>query len=747
VGARTRMATTPTDQRSISPPPEDPAVELDAAHAFEQLFREPPEVRTAAIERIRARSPALADRLHQLIAAFERNAQDDFLEPPASTGAIEAALREAGRHTEDQVTEPTPDSVGPYPIKSVLGVGASCTVYLGLQSEPVTREVAVKVLHSVTRRDDALTRFAAERETIAALRHPHIAHLYEAGETESGLAYFAMEYVNGPAITAYVRARGLSLRDRLKLFLQVCNAVAFAHQRGIIHRDLKPSNVLVTSDVGPPGHVKVIDFGIAKALHGSVAASPLTAGGELLGTLAYMSPEQLRGDATSTDTRTDIFALGVLLYEIVAERPASDPERGIEGIIGLQDEDRGAKRLARDIRGRGPDLSAIVERAVAPDPERRYDSVRGLGEDVQRCLDGRPVLARRGSWLYVSSKFVRRHRAASALAVLLCTVSAWMTAQVVAARSELTALALEMGEAWLGEALRLGRTINAGQQREVLATRLLVEVRGLANRYPDHPRVQSMLAAAETEVGYTKQSAGDPSGAEAHFAEALAIREVLARTRGSLPEDLHQLSLALVRVGDAAQGQGDIARCEALYRRALEIDEELVRRNPEQPEAWSNLGWSFDRLAALAPGFPEQADLRRRQAETFASMLAMGQEYEACLGLAGAYSNLAMLQFYQSLPLEPEASHALTFAHRAQRLAPDDRLAVHAVLRAQVVNALARTSVSERDALMQEALADIESIVARDPSDPDAASMLVWARSYAPDPTLNVTAPLDETGS
>lgn len=271
----------------------------------------------------------------------------------------------------------TPTRIGPYQLLSLLGEGGFARVWHARQDEPLPREVALKLLKPGMDSVDVLRRFQQELETLARMDHPHIARVLDAGRTADEHPYIVMELVeDAQPLTRWCEQQKLSPRARLALFLQLCDAVRHAHQNGVIHRDLKPANVLVSGT----GQLKVIDFGIAQAL-----AQP--ADGSALGTRGYTSPEQLEGKLV--DTRADVFSLGAILSEMLGPPP-------------------------------GADLRAIIRRATDPEPAGRYGGADALAEDVQNHLAARPVAARRAGALYVTSRFIRRHR----LLVAACVIAA-----------------------------------------------------------------------------------------------------------------------------------------------------------------------------------------------------------------------------------------------------------------------------------------------------------------------------------
>ena len=333
--------------------------------------------------------------------------------------------------------------VGRYRLVGTLGEGGFGTVYEAEQSHPVKRRVALKVIKLGMDTREVIARFEAERQALALMDHPHIARVLDAGATDSGRPYFVMELVKGEPISAYCDCVRLDLRGRLVLFGQVCAAVQHAHAKGVIHRDLKPSNVLVSTQDDQP-YAKVIDFGIAKATGRRLTdLSLFTAQQQMVGTPLYMSPEQAEGSA-DIDTRTDIYSLGVMLYELLTgstpvpsdslrvaayaeiQRVIREVEPPRPSTRLRQSLDTGAdiatrrgtepRALARQLRG---ELDWIVMKALDKDRARRYETANGLAMDIRRFLDGEPVLAAPPGAGYRARKFVRRHKGAVAAAVLV----------------------------------------------------------------------------------------------------------------------------------------------------------------------------------------------------------------------------------------------------------------------------------------------------------------------------------------
>lgn len=374
----------------------------------------------------------LRQRVAALLQAFE--GAGAFLEPP-----IPAAAPSDNQKTvviSVPVTEKPGDVIGRYKIREKLGEGGCGTVYVAEQTEPVRRRVALKIIKLGMDTRSVIARFEAERQALAMMDHLNIAKVLDAGATVTGRPYFVMELVRGIRITEYCDQNNLSTRERLRLFLQVCHAVQHAHQKGVIHRDIKPSNILVTLHDGVPVP-KVIDFGIAKSMEGRL--TDLTVYTELhqfIGTPAYMSPEQAEMSGLDVDTRSDIYSLGVMLYELLTGRTPFDPQelissgldqmrRTIRELEPPRPSTRLSTLLAADLTSvakrhgaeapklihliRG-DLDWIVMKALEKDRTRRYETANALAMDVQRFLQNEPVEARPPSNLYRFRKLVRRNQ-------------------------------------------------------------------------------------------------------------------------------------------------------------------------------------------------------------------------------------------------------------------------------------------------------------------------------------------------
>ena len=379
--------------------------------------------------------PAFLDRACADDASL-RAAVERLLRARADLGTFhESAQSKLGAMVDSQPRERPGTAIGPYKLLQQIGEGGMGTVYMAEQTHPVHRKVALKVIKPGMDSQQVIARFEAERQALALMDHANIARVYDGGTTESDRPYFVMELVRGVPITKYCDDNHLTPRQRLELFVPVCQAIQHAHQKGIIHRDVKPSNVLVTLYDGKPV-AKVIDFGVAKAIEQKLTERTLfTQYGTMVGTLEYMSPEQAAMSALGVDTRSDIYSLGVLLYELLTGTTPFDKGRfkqtpfdEIRRIIREEDPPKPSTRLAQStetlpsisaqrrmepakltrlVRG---ELDWIVMKALEKDRERRYETANELALEVQRYLDDQPVQACPPSAAYRFRKFARRNK-------------------------------------------------------------------------------------------------------------------------------------------------------------------------------------------------------------------------------------------------------------------------------------------------------------------------------------------------
>ncbi len=375
-----------------------------------------PDERSAFLDHTCHGDPALRDRLEKLLN-LQQKAEDFFNLPPvkipAGVGRL-AVLEGDGHHAlgpSDLVGSGA--FIGRFKLLNRLGEGGCGVVYRADQLEPVHREVALKVIRLGMDTEAVIARFELERQALAMMEHPNIARVLDAGTTTSGRPFFVMELVDGQKITDFCDTSKIGLRRRLELFIQICGAIQHAHQKGVIHRDIKPSNVLVRQLDGAPLPM-VIDFGIAKAtMSGSSDGGVITGTGQFLGTPAYMSPEQVKG-GSDVDTRSDIYSLGVLLYELISGRLPFDPDR-------LRD--AGPEEIRRIICDEDPPLPSrvsksnhlveldwIIMKSMAKERQFRYDSASDLAADVRRFLENEAVIAGPPKRSYRLRKLIRRNR-------------------------------------------------------------------------------------------------------------------------------------------------------------------------------------------------------------------------------------------------------------------------------------------------------------------------------------------------
>jgi eukaryotic-like serine/threonine-protein kinase len=539
----------------------------------------------------------------------------------AEVQALLAAHELADQLFAEPKESPPGGRLGPYRILRELGRGGMGVVYLAERADgQFQRRVAIKLVGTTDADDPVHQRFLAERQILAGLDHPNIARLLDGGITEDGRPYLALEYVEGLPITTYCDRHRLSIEERLRLFVDVCEAVQHAHQNLVIHRDLKPSNIMVTA----AGQVRLLDFGIAKLLNPALssAASPATRIDLRAMTPEYASPEQVRGDALTT--ASDIYSLGVLLYEILtgtrpyeiqSTSPAAiaaivcerDPERpstrvlrdtggddapadattiGSPALSAAAARKNSAERLRRRLRG---DLDSIVMMALRKEPGRRYASPSLLAQDIRRHLEGQPVLAHRGSRRYRMRKLLRRHRvAASAAALVFLSLvfglgsALWQAsvadreralaerARVAAEQAaeqaeEVTSFLMGMFEAATGDPVAGGD--------EVTARDLLRRGAARADELGQHPEVQARMLDV---IGQAHRHLGAYEDAQRLLERAVAIRRELDGPRSL------DLASALIHLSWVHRSKSDRAAALALATDALEIRRTVLP--PEHPD-------------------------------------------------------------------------------------------------------------------------------------------------------------------
>lgn len=552
---------------------------------LEQLFNRAVELRGDERERFLQREcaddPELKRRVIAMLTSEERTHGGTFEE---SIGQVAGQLS-GGVLARD-------DRVGPYRVIGELGRGGMGSVYLAERAEAdFEQKVALKVMSGVIASPRAVDRFLAERRILAQLNHPGIARLIDGGTTSGGSPWFAMEQIDGDHIDTWCDERRLTVRDRLKLFLTVCDAVRYAHGRLVVHRDLKPSNILVTTDGSP----KLLDFGLAKLLEPDADSDVMTRRGEFPMTPEYASPEQVRGEPVTT--ATDVYQLGLLLHELLtgrrAHRLSSHEPREIERVVCRQEsmtpssvvladpDEQGSPRqsaagiaearrlspdaLRRRLRG---DLDTIVMMAMRREPDRRYASVEQLAEDVRRHLDGHPVLARRDSFLYRARKFAVRRAGvlAAALLVTIALLIGMIGTMLQARRAQREAVRAAEVTEFLATLLE-DADPDRSQGREVTVREVLDRAaRSIEVELGKQPLLQATMQAL---IGRIYGQLGLHEEAEANAAEALTRRRrLLGDSTLEVAASAEQLARARLDLG-RTQNAEQLARESLATRRSL----------------------------------------------------------------------------------------------------------------------------------------------------------------------------------
>jgi tetratricopeptide (TPR) repeat protein/tRNA A-37 threonylcarbamoyl transferase component Bud32 len=530
-----------------------------------------------------------------------------------------------------------------YKLLEQIGEGGMGTVWMADQTEPIQRRVAVKVVKEGMDTKQVLTRFEAERQALALMEHPNIARVLDAGKTPSGRPYFVMELVKGQPITKYCDEKRLRVRERLELFADVCRAVQHAHQKGVIHRDLKPSNVLVAPYDGRPV-VKVIDFGVAKATGRRLTEHTLFTGfGAVVGTPEYMSPEQAEVNNQDIDTRSDVYSLGVLLYELLTGSTPLTRKRAKEAalvevlrVIREEEPPRPSTRLAeskdtlpsisaqrqtepakltRLVRG---DLDWIVMKALDKDRNRRYETANAFAMDVQRYLADEPVQACPPSAGYRLRKFVRRNKgpvlAVTGFVMLLAAGTAGTTAGLLRTLAAERRALMERDEkedarrqtrralnTLTDEVLHelLGRQVQLTEQHRKFLQKILAYHETFAAARADDPEGREGRADGYDRVAEIRHRLGDLKDAESAYEEALALRRQLAADVPEVPDRQNALAGTLTDLGSLLRDTGRPEQAEVAYREAVAIGKRLAAELPKQPDFRQSLALSDYNLALL----------------------------------------------------------------------------------------------------------------------------------------------------
>ena len=598
---------------------------------FTEALRLPPEERDRYLSEACKGDAEFRRRVEALLQAYEQ--AGDFLGRPV-------AERPARADQASQSGEKPGDRIGRYKLLQQIGEGGCGVVYMAEQEEPVRRRVALKIIKPGMDTKSVIARFEAERQALALMDHQSICHVFDAGATESGRPYFVMELVKGAKITDYCDRHSLSIGARLELFIQVCDAVQHAHQKGIIHRDIKPANILVTTGRDGKPAPKVIDFGIAKAITGQQLTDKtiFTAYEMVIGTPAYMSPEQAALAITDVDTRTDIYSLGVLLYELLTGTTPFETQELLKAGFDevrrvIRDEEpvrpstrlttmtaadlmrvskqHGAEgaNLIHQMRG---DLDWIVMKALEKDRTRRYATAYGLGLDIQRHLSGEPVLACPPSRLYRFRKLVSRHKVEfAAFGIVLATlvaglgITTWSLSNEKRAHREAVTEAIRSGQVarFLNDMLTSGDPLlaNGRESPEVMLRDMLDKAaKRVGTELTNQPAVRAELRMT---IGKVYTHLGLLEKAETMFQDALTLYCELPDSEEKVADARYALSAVYTQQGKVPQSREEV-------RKALPI---IVKLKGEESMEVVRLETKLA-LADLSEGKPAAAESRARKA-------------------------------------------------------------------------------------------------------------------------------------
>jgi serine/threonine protein kinase/tetratricopeptide (TPR) repeat protein len=636
--------------------------------------------------------------------------QADFTpEGAAPEGQVPgSSARSVKVRIEHYLTEQPGDKIGPYKILEEIGQGGFGVVYMAQQLEPVKRRVALKIVKLGMDTRQVVARFEAERQALAMMDHPGIAKVLDGGTTGTGRPFFVMELVKGIRVTDYCDRNDLSTRERLELFVQICRAVQHAHQKGIIHRDLKPSNILVTLHDGMP-MPKIIDFGIAKATQQELTDQTVfTQFGHFMGTPAYVSPEQAEMSGLDVDTRSDIYSLGVLLYELLTGKTPFDSKELLA--VGLEEMRRtirekeparpstklstlqaaelttmakhrrvDASKLVRLIRG---DLDWIVMKSLEKDRTRRYETALGFAADLEHFLNDEPISARPPSTAYRFQKFIRRNKLvfAAATAVVLAVVVGLVVSTLMYIRERKARRESQQVALLLENMLReINPSVAMGRDTQLLREMLDKTVERVTVDLKDDPKVEAELCETIGEVyraigqsqlagqmhRFSLSLQGNPSGAEkgrvakslddlamtlkdqASLAEAESVeREALRLRREAFGPESFEVATSLDYLGTVLRIRSALPEAEAAHRQALAIQRKLFPEgNPEIAASLNNLA-----LALREAGKYTEAEASLRESLDLEKRL-LGENQPA---VALTMDNLAFVLLDRGLPSQAE---------------------------------------------------------------------------------------------
>jgi tetratricopeptide (TPR) repeat protein len=662
---------------------------------------------------------------------------EGFMAGPALAGALESLL--STKCVTDEASEPAPERIGRYVILNELGRGGMGVVYRAKQDKP-DREVALKVIRPGIASDDMLRRFEYEAQLLGRLRHPGIAQIYEAGTADAGRGvqpYYAMEIVNGESLNDFLKLHELTVPQKLELMIRICDAVHHAHQKGIIHRDLKPANVLIESGSGANAshQPKILDFGVARAIGADDRRTVATNAGQIIGTISYMSPEQVSGDSGDLDTRSDVYALGVIAFEMLAgRRPHVFADKSLPECARIIRDEK-PLRLGKVDRALGGDLDTIVAKALENDRDRRYQTAAELAADLRRFLNHEPIAARLPTVAYKVRKFVQR-RPAVAVSVSAMTVVAiiatWMvmfSASAARVAEQRRLRADEMKVDLLGfirqkedsaDPLRpihvdpqklfrisefVSNDLQAESKRAIQLRNLLGENYILLGDYGEaSAQIQDALsligwpgAGPSEDLGTSLQNMGRVLYHEGRYSDAAQMYAQALDVRGVvLGLDHPDVAMTISHMAACLRRQGDYGQAEALYRQALDIRKKL----PGNSDAI--IASSFNSLALFYMDGGRWNDAH----EQFTTSLALVGKYAKPddFRVARTQSHLAGCLIQLGKLNEAEAMLTTALDVQARNL-PQDHPDIANTIRTQAELRLAQRNVGDAERLARAALA------------------------------------------